>query len=190
MRALHVAGLVAVGAVLAYLLARQTAPQQIGAFEESVKLSIEKILAKFEGFKSEPYLDEAGKWTIGFGHLIVPGDGFWSPTNPDGAKYISVDDAKALKERDMMPAQDAVNRLVRVNLTEGQNAALVSLVYNIGSGNFASSTLLKKLNLGDFDGASLEFGKWNKVRDPDTGELVVSNGLTIRRAEEVEIFLA
>lgn len=190
MRPSNIALLVAGGALIGYLLARQYAPETVKGLEESVKTSITDFLARLEGFRSEPYPDEAGLWTIGFGHLIVPGDGFWSPSNPNGIKSITRDEAVQLKLSDMGTAQAAVNRLVRVPLTENQNVALVSLVFNIGEGNFASSTLLKKLNLGDFDGASLEFARWNKVRDPQTRELVVSNGLTKRRAEETELFLA
>lgn len=180
-----------VGALVAYVAARQAAPEKIGELEMALKTSTAALLARFEGFRAEPYLDEGRLWTIGFGHLIVPGDGFWHPDhNPNGVREITVEEARALKERDAADALSAVARCVRVPLTDNQHAALVSLAYNIGASAFCSSTLVKKLNAGDYVGAAEWFAPWNKVRDLDTGELIVSAGLSKRRAQEREIFLS
>lgn len=179
-----------VGGLAAYLFARQVVPDRLEVVEMSLRAGLGELLARFEGFSSTPYQDQAGLWTIGFGHLIVPGDGFWHPVhNPAGAREITVEEARELKALDAAEALDAVSRCVRVPLTENQRDALVSLAYNIGAGAFCSSTLVKKLNAGDYVGAAEWFAPWNKVRDPDTGDLVVSAGLTKRRAQEREIFL-
>lgn len=180
-----------VGGLAAYLFARQVVPDRLEGVEMSLRAGLGELLARFEGFSATPYQDQAGLWTIGFGHLIVPGDGFWHPDhNPNGVREITVEEARALKERDAADALDAVARCVRVQLSDNQHAALVSLAYNIGGGAFCSSTLVKKLNAGDYIAAAEWFAPWNKVRDQDTGELVVSAGLTKRRAQEREIFLS
>lgn len=179
------------GGLLAYLVSRQVAPDKIGELEMSVSSKLGELLARFEGFSDKPYLDQAGRWTIGFGHLIVPGDGFWHPQhNPTGIEFISVEDARALKEQDAATAINAVESCVFVPLTENQRNALVSLAYNIGASAFCGSSVVRALNAGDVEGAADAFRAWNKVRDPDTGALVVSAGLVKRREQERELFLA
>ena len=78
--------------------------------------------------------------------------------------------------------ESAVQRLVKVELEQWQFDALVSFTYNCGEGNLQKSTLLKKVNAGDFDGAALEFHKWNK------GGGKVLAGLVRRRASEALLF--
>ena len=75
-----------------------------------------------------------------------------------------------------------VRRLVKVRLAPWQFDALVSFTYNCGAGALSSSTLLKKVNAGDFEGAALEFHKWNKAGGK------VMNGLVRRRASESLLF--
>jgi lysozyme len=75
-----------------------------------------------------------------------------------------------------------VNRLVKVELTQDQFDALVSLVFNIGGGNFERSTLLKKINARNFDGAADEFPRWNRA----AGKVMA--GLTKRRHAEQSLF--
>lgn len=189
MRPLHIIAFALAGALLAYLVARQVAPQKLADLGYAVSSTYENLIARLEGFRSEPYQDQAGLWTIGFGHLIKPGDGFWSPSNPNGKKSISVDEARALYESDSAAARAAVQSNVRVGLTDAQFAALTSLAFNIGSGAFARSTLVRKLNEGDYAAAADQFRVWNKYTD-DSGELVTSAGLTVRREKEREIFLS
>jgi len=180
-----------VGGLLAYMLARHVAPEKIGELEMSVSSKLGELLARFEGFSSTPYLDQAGRWTIGFGHLIVPGDGFWHPQhNQSGVAEVTVEEARALKERDAATAINAVESCVHVPVTENQRNALVSLAYNIGASAFCGSSVVRALNAGDVEGAADAFRSWNKVRDPDTGALVVSAGLVKRREQERELFLA
>ena len=78
-------------------------------------------------------------------------------------------------------------KYVKVPLTDNQLSALVSFVYNVGIGAFASSTLLRKLNARDYVGAANELLRWDK--GTVNGKKVVLRGLTIRRAKERAVFL-
>lgn len=89
----------------------------------------------------------------------------------------------ALLRADLGTAEAAVNRLVTVPLTQNQFDALVSLVFNIGEGNFSKSTLLRRLNAGEREAAAGQFGRWNKSKGVELA------GLTKRRAAERELFL-
>jgi len=83
---------------------------------------------------------------------------------------------------DVREAEDAINDLCKVSLTQNQFDALVSFVFNVGVGAFKSSTLLRKLNAGDYDGAAGQFPRWNK----DNGREIA--GLTKRRHLEQSVF--
>jgi lysozyme len=72
---------------------------------------------------------------------------------------------------------------VKIHLTDDEKAALISFTYNVGRGNFDHSTLLKKLNAGDIEGAAKEFLKWNLA----AGKVMA--GLTKRRSGEMAEFL-
>jgi lysozyme len=135
------------------------------------------------GFKA--YKCPANVLTIGWGH-----------TNHHGLKFDSSDiwsqaDCDAAFTDDMKGFESAVKRLVTVPLTAYQFDALVSFTYNVGEGNLSKSTLLKKVNAGDFGswsedkggtGAAAEFPKWNKANGK------VLNGLVRRRASEALLF--
>lgn len=160
-----------------------------------VTTSIQKItdiginlVAKFEGFSDKVYLDEAGIWTIGYGHKIYPGEVFY----PYGTiRNISVNEAKILLANDMEKASSVVKKYVKVPLTENQFNSLVSFVFNTSSNDehlFANSTLLRKLNSGDYVGAANELKRWVYVTK--NGQKVVSNGLIARRETERNLFIA
>ena len=124
----------------------------------------------------KPYVCPAGVLTIGWGHTNHHGRRFdrstiWTQRECD----LALAEDLASFERD-------VERLVKVPLKQHQFDALVSFAYNCGTGNLAKSTLLKKVNAKDFDGAAREFGKWNK------GAGRVLNGLVRRRACEALVF--
>ncbi|SRR5258706_9970976 len=139
-----------------------------------------QLVQQFEGLRLTVYQDEAGKWTIGWGHLVVPGD----PYYPYGdVQEITREEADALLKQDLATAEATVRRLVEVPITKNQRAALVSFVFNLGENHFASSTLLRKLNNGDYDGAAAEFDKWVHVG------VKVSNDLVARREQEKQLFL-
>lgn len=111
-----------------------------------------EYIRQFESFEPEVYKDVAGKDTIGFGHLIKPGEVFDTP--------ITREEGERIFKRDVGVAERAVNDLVKVPLNQNQFDALTSFVYNVGRGNFATSTMLAKLNQGDYDGAASEFPRW------------------------------
>ena len=163
-------------------------PMQPGTSTQSLpgilRLSSEGInfIAQWEGFVPTPYEDIAGHPTIGYGHKILPHETF-NPVVP-----ITVEEAQNLLRADAQIAESAVTRLVAVPVTQRQYDALVSFAYNVGAQAFGTSTLLKKLNAGDYNGASDEFQRWNKATVD--GKLVVIAGLSNRRNAERGLFVA
>lgn len=130
-----------------------------------------------------PYICSAGYWTIGFGNrFLFDGREVTSKTAP-----ITKTDADKLFHLYIQNVEREVLSVVKVHLSDNQLSALVSFVYNLGIGRLKSSTLLKKLNKGDYTGASQEFPKWNN--ETKNGVLVPSSGLTKRRKAEQELFL-
>ena len=128
------------------------------------------------------YLDAAGVPTIGWGHIA-------GVTRADvGVREINEARALALFEADLDIAENAVRRYVRVDLNQNQFDALVDFVFNLGAGNFASSTLLKKLNAGDYDAVPEQLMRWTKARDPKTGKLRELGGLKTRRKWEAALW--
>lgn len=131
-----------------------------------------QLIKKYEGCCLDAYLCPAKVPTIGYGHT-------------EGVKLgmrITQEQADSLLKGDLVSREAAVRRLVRVPVTQGQFDALVSFVYNIGTGAFEKSTLLKKLNAGDTRGASAQFAVWNKAGGKELP------GLTKRRAAERALF--
>jgi len=130
------------------------------------------IVRQFERCKLDAYLCPAGVPTIGYGHTYGVKLG----------RKISQAEAEVLLDHDYQEALDGVERLVKVPLNENQLGALTSFVFNLGEGNLGSSTLLKKINVGDFEGAAKEFDRWVFSKG------VKLNGLVARRAAEKELF--
>jgi lysozyme len=131
----------------------------------------------FEGEVLHVYTDQAGKKTVGVGHLLTA-DELESGAYASG---LTREQSRALLHRDVAKAEFAINSLVKVPLTEPQFDALVSFTFNEGNGAFAASTLLQKLNRGDYGAVPFELVKWDKRRDPRTGQLVEDPGLLKRR---------
>jgi lysozyme len=155
----------------------------IGTIRQRVAASVLALSAlgvgaivKHEGMMNAAYVDPVGVVTVCAGH---------TRTAKLGQKLSDERCAQLLLE-DSEYAQAAVRRLVTTKITQAQFDALTSLVFNIGEGNFASSTLLRKLNAGDCWGAGAQFPRWNKGRVK--GKLVVLPGLTTRRADERKTF--
>jgi lysozyme len=132
------------------------------------------IIKAHEGLKLDAYLCPAGVPTVGFG----------CTTNVKLGMRITEQEALRRLQDDLEPAEQCVERSVEVGLSDNEFSALVSLVFNIGCRAFQGSTLLRKLNAGDRDGAALEFHRWNR------GGGRVLNGLTTRRAAEAQLFNA
>ena len=139
------------------------------------------IIKEAEGLRLKPYQDVAGFWTIGYGHKIIEGDPFY----PEGdIKQITNAQAFGLLASDVGKAERAVNNLVKVPLTQNQFDALVSFVFNLGTGNFKKSTLLKKLNESDYEGAAEQLPRWRFAGGREW------EGLINRRNKEKALFLA
>lgn len=134
------------------------------------------MLKQEEGFLATPKLDVT-KLAIGYGHNIVLGDGFHSKS------VITPEQAHDLLLKDVLPVEKVLAR-VTVPLNANQYDALVLLGYNIGTGALEKSTLLKKLNAGDYVGARAEFHVWNKAGGR------VNPVLVGRRQREANLFAA
>ncbi|MCO5936141.1 lysozyme [Mucilaginibacter sp. RB4R14] len=144
------------------------------------------VIKNFEGLRLNAYQDIAGVWTIGYGSTRY-NDG--KPVKP---RDILANEAQAetLLKCTLTNYVNAVNKGASVHLSQDQFDALVSFIYNVGTGVVRSSTLFKKLNAGNYRGAADQFLLWNKITDPHTGKKVVSKTLTQRREEERALFLS
>ncbi|MGK3191546.1 lysozyme [Enterobacter soli] len=136
------------------------------------------LIKEFEGCKLTAYQDSVGVWTIGYG-WTQPVDG--KPIR--AGMTIKQETAERLLKTGLVSYESDVFRLVKVGLTQEQFDALVSFTYNLGSRSLSTSTLLRKLNAGDYAGAAEEFLRWNKAGDK------VLNGLKRRREAERALFL-
>lgn len=137
------------------------------------------LIKQFEGCKLTAYQDSVGVWTIGYG-WTQPVDG--KPIR--AGMTIKQETAERLLKTGLVSYESDVSRLVKVGLTQGQFDALVSFTYNLGTRPLSTSTLLRKLNAGDYAGAANEFPRWNKA-----GGKVLS-GLSRRREAERALFLS
>jgi len=137
------------------------------------------LIKQFEGCKLTAYQDSVGVWTIGYG-WTQPVDG----KQIRAGMVIKQEEADRLLKTGLVSYENDVSRLVKVGLTQGQFDALVSFTYNLGARSLSTSTLLRKLNAGDYAGASDEFLRWNKAGGK------VLNGLTRRREAERALFLS
>lgn len=137
------------------------------------------LIKEFEGCKLTAYQDSVGVWTIGYG-WTQPVDG--KPIR--AGMTINQETAERLLKTGLVSYESDVSRLVKVGLTQGQFDALVSFTYNLGARSLSTSTLLRKLNAGDYAGAADEFLRWNKAGGK------VLNGLTRRREAERTLFLS
>lgn len=137
------------------------------------------LIKQFEGCKLTAYQDGVGVWTIGYG-WTQPVDG--KPIR--AGMTIKQETAERLLKTGLVSYESDVSRLVKVGLTQGQFDALVSFTYNLGARSLSTSTLLRKLNAGDYAGAADEFLRWNKAGGK------VLNGLTRRREAERALFLS
>ena len=137
------------------------------------------LIKQFEGCKLTAYQDSVGVWTIGYG-WTKPVDG--KPIR--AGMTIKQETAERLLKTGLVSYENDVSRLVKVDLTQGQFDALVSFTYNLGARPLSTSTLLRKLNAGDYAGAADEFLRWNKAGGK------VLNGLTRRREAERALFLS
>lgn len=135
-----------------------------------------QLLRQWEGLRLEAYQDVAGVWTIGYGSTAGVREG----------QVITTMEALRRLKIDLYGAEHSVETLVEVPLTDNQFSALVSFVYNVGREAFKRSTLLKKLNKGDYASVPLELAKWTKAKV--NGKLQYVDGLANRRAAEAGLW--
>lgn len=134
------------------------------------------LIKEFEGFSYVAYPDPGTggiPYTIGWGHA--------GPDVKPGMK-ITKERAEELLIADLASACRAVESSVKVPLTDNQFAALVSFVFNCGPANFRNSTLLRRLNAGDYGCVPAELAKWNRAAGK------VLPGLSRRRAAEAVLW--
>lgn len=133
------------------------------------------LIRHWEGCRLEAYQDIGGVWTVGFGTT--------GPGIHEGTK-VSEAIAVAMLKSDIAQVSDAVSRLVGLHTSQNQFDAIVSFAYNVGTGAFKSSRMLKLILAGKKEEASQEFLKWNHV-----GGVIVA-GLMARREAERKLFLS
>lgn len=134
------------------------------------------LIKSAEGLRLKAYPDPGTgglPWTIGYG----------STSGVTRNMVITEAQAEQMLAADLVRFERAVDRLVRVPVSQGQFDALVSFTYNVGEGNFTKSTLLRKLNAGDATGAAEQFPRWVNAAGR------VLPGLVKRRAAERAMFL-
>lgn len=166
------------------------------------------LIKSHEGLSLRVYLCPANKMTIGYGHVLLPKWDhklFGSLSSESLGRIISdcqsrkalTHEAKSLLsisqfQADELLAKDVqqsalfLNSIARYGINQNQFDALVSLVFNIGQGNFAISTLRKKLFAKDWSAAAAEFNKW--VFTTQHGQKIKLPGLVTRRAAERALF--
>ena len=136
---------------------------------------IDKLI-EWEGCVLHVYNDAAGLPTIGCGHLLHHNESY-----PTGITHSQAID---LLSNDLMRFEDVVNKEVKVPLTQSQYDALVIFAFNIGTGAFRNSTLLKELNQGKYDEVPEQLSRWTKAG----GKKIA--GLVNRRNNEIALWNA
>lgn len=132
------------------------------------------LIKEFEGYSASVYEDVVGKRTIGYGHLILPNENFYS---------IGKEQAEAILRADLAIAEKAVCDLVTTPLAQNEFDAMVSFTFNLGRNALKNSTLLRLLNAGEIDAAADQILRWDHA-----GGKVVA-GLTRRRVAERSLFV-
>ena len=135
------------------------------------------LIKQFEGFSPVAYYCPGGRLTIGYGDTLDVIEG----------QTITEEDADARLRARVIEFENCVERYVAEHLSQNEFDALVSLAYNIGTANFAKSSVVRFLNAGARRKAGDSFLRWNKIRK--NGKLEESVGLTRRRKAERELFL-
>ena len=131
-----------------------------------------ELIKHFEGCELTAYKCPAGVWTIGYGHIKGVSEGM----------TITQEQAEQMLLDELVEYENYINELVSVDLSQNQFDALVSWVYNLGPSNLRSSTLLKVLNSGDYNGVPAQIMRWNKAGGQ------VLEGLVRRREAEALMF--
>lgn len=132
------------------------------------------LMKAFEGCELKAYKDQAGVWTIGYGHTkdVVPG------------MVITQEEAEEYFKEDLLDFEEGVSDLLTIEVTDNQFSALVSFAYNLGLGSLKKSHLLSFLNQGMAEKAATQFVKWDLVNG------IPDKGILRRREAERDLFLS
>ena len=130
------------------------------------------LIKRWEGWRAKAYKCPANKWTIGYGHTKTARRGM----------IISQQEGERLLRQDLQIYENAIHNLVSLPLNQNQFDALVSFTYNVGRGALSQSTLLRKLNQGNYTAAADQFSRWVY------GGGRKLPGLVSRRAAERQLF--
>ena len=139
-----------------------------------------ETIKHYEGYYAKPYYCPAGKKTIGYGHVILAGESYTNLSKYQADLLL----VKDLCEHIFYLEEDAPTLFEECDLN--RILAVTSFIFNLGRGNFRSSTLRKKINAKDWEGAANEFIRWNKATV--NGKKVELAGLTKRRKAEADMF--
>lgn len=159
-----------------------------------------EFIARWEGIVLHPYMDIAGLWTIGVGHLIKTTDSFNTITNsqvrdlmtskdkshPVAGIYITRQEALTILSKDIEEVERALRAAIKVPLNQKQFDAMISFGFNCGASVFRTSGACKALNDGDYASVPAKLLDWSKVRIG--GVLQTSKGLYNRRVAEGNLF--
>lgn len=141
------------------------------------------VIKQFEGFRAKPYKDSAGIPTVGYGTIQYPDGKAVTMNDP----AVTEPQAEGFLRYQISLKSKTIATYLMRSATLHQAAAMLSLTYNIGTGAFKGSTVLRKFNGGEIPGSADAFLLWDKaVVD---GQLVVVPGLHKRRVQERAIFL-
>lgn len=143
---------------------------------------LKTTLKGMEAFRDKAY-QLKGIWHIGWGFR----DGFRG-LHVDANSAMTRTEADKLFDESVAIQADTIQQMVHVPLKQNQLDALQLLAWNIGLSALEGSTVMKRLNMGDYAGAGAAFELWNKARKTPTDPLEVSQPLADRRAKERAIF--
>lgn len=135
------------------------------------------FIKRWESVRLAAYQCSANVWTIGVGHTAEMG-----PPYPVKGMRITAQEAESIFDVDLAKIESEINEVLQVKVNQRQYDTLVSFVFNVGSTAFGKSTLLKKLNKGDYDAVPSELLKWVRAR----GKIVP--GLENRRRAEADLW--
>ena len=132
------------------------------------------LIKSFESFSARPYKCPGGYFTIGYGHLIRPGEYFTEITHQEGEEIL---------KRDLRISERQVMRNIRIELNQNEFDSLVSFTFNLGGAALQRSTLRQKINKLEYDNIEYEFMRWVYARG------IKLLGLERRRKAEADLFL-
>jgi lysozyme len=140
-----------------------------------------QLICEFEGLRLKPYLCSAKIPTIGYGNTYYPDGKRVTLLDKEITKEYAFEIFKVIADK----YAKRVSEMVKKPLTQNQFNALVSFAYNVGTGAFSTSTLLKKVNANPNDlTIRNEFARWTRAN----GKIV--NGLVNRRKKESDVYFS